>query len=255
MAARHVEAPPGWRDKADGAAASGLPCPSYPPHAAMLLFLPTPHVHVPPEGLADGGPFRPLPTLDAARAAARQPDGQLQRILVLEGDALTLDADGAVGKVPHAAVLNVDDDYWRPEPVEAGGGYVVRRSERGLEVLMIFRRGVWDLPKGKLDDGETQREAAVREVAEEVGIDEGSIRVLAELPPTVHGYVWPKRAVYAVKTTHWYAMETSAETFEPEAREGIEAVDYVPWAQAGAQLGYESLRRHLGAIDPDALGV
>ncbi|MEO0559975.1 MAG: NUDIX domain-containing protein, partial [Bacteroidota bacterium] len=144
---------------------------------------------------------------------------------------------------------------WRPASVEAGGGYVVRRTEEGIDLLMIHRRRVWDLPKGKLDPGETPEAAAVREVSEEVGIELATLTVLGVLPPTVHGYIWPKREVYAVKTTHWYAMTTTAETFEPEEREGIERVAYVPWAQAGRQLGYESLRQHHAAIDPGGLGI
>lgn len=226
----------------------------------MLLFLPTDrsgHAPIPAEGLhADGDPFRPHATLEAARVAARQPDGRLQRILVLDADALEL-VNGTTQVLTRQAVLNVDPDgdVWRPEPVEAGGGYVVRRTETGVELLMIHRRGVWDLPKGKLDPGETPEEASVREVAEEVGIELATLTVLGVLPPTVHGYIWPKQDVYAVKTTHWYAMTTTAETFQPEKREGIRRVAYVPWGQAGRQLGYESLRRHHAALDPERLGV
>ena len=226
----------------------------------MLLFLPTDlsgHAPIPPEGLRSGeGPFRMYATLAAARAASRQPDGRLQPILVLNADALEL-VNGTAREIPCSAVLNVDPDgdYWRPEPVEAGGGYVVRRTEAGVELLLIHRRGVWDLPKGKLDPGETPEMASVREVSEEVGIGLATLAVLGVLPPTVHGYLWPKREIYAVKTTAWYAMTTTAEAFEPEEREGIEAVAWVPWAQAGRQLGYESLQRHHAAIDPDALGI
>ncbi|GAB5537387.1 MAG: hypothetical protein Rubg2KO_36360 [Rubricoccaceae bacterium] len=226
----------------------------------MLLFLPTDrsgHAPVPPEGLrADAEPFRPLATLDAARAAARQPDGRVQRILVLDAHQLDI-VDDSVDRIPREAVLNVDPDgdTWRPEPVEAGGGYVVRRTKVGIELLLIHRRGVWDLPKGKLDPGETPEIAAVREVSEEVGIELATLSVLGVLPPTVHGYIWPKREIYAVKVTHWYAMTTTAETFEPEEREGIEAVAYMPWRSAADLLGYESLRQHHADIDPDALGI
>ena len=46
--------------------------------------------------------------------------------------------------------------------MRAAGGYVVRRKDAGLEVLLIHRRGVWDLPKGKCDDGEKARACARR---------------------------------------------------------------------------------------------
>ena len=124
-----------------------------------------------------------------------------------------------------------------------------------MELLLIFRRGAWDLPKGKLDPGETVREAAHREVCEEVGIKRKKLTVTADLGETVHGYVWAKREVYAVKTTRWFAMTTTAERFKPETREGIEAVAWVPWQEAGERLGFETLRAHHARLDPGDMGI
>ncbi|MEM0963907.1 MAG: NUDIX domain-containing protein, partial [Bacteroidota bacterium] len=134
-------------------------------------------------------------------------------------------------------------------------GVVARSGEGGTEVLMIFRRGAWDLPKGKLDEGETVREAALREVAEEVGIDEDTLAITADLGDSVHGYLWPKAGVYAVKTTRWYAMTTTAEAFEPEEREGIEAVDWTPIDEARQRVGFDTLRDLLTGLDAGALGL
>jgi ADP-ribose pyrophosphatase YjhB (NUDIX family) len=50
--------------------------------------------------------------------------------------------------------------------VMAAGGLV--ENEHG-EILLIYRKKHWDLPKGKLDAGETLEECAVREVEEETG--------------------------------------------------------------------------------------
>ena len=225
-----------------------------------MLFLPTfvrDHDPVPPEGWrADGEPYRVYGSLEEAEAAAVAPGDLTGRVLALDERQLEVRA-GAVAEVPRGAVLNVDPDgdYWRPVPVAAGGGYVVRREAGGVELLLIFRRGAWDLPKGKLDDGESVREAAHREVCEEVGIKKKKLTVTADLGETVHGYLWARREAYAVKTTRWYAMTTTAERFKPETREGIEAVAWVPWAEAGERLGFETLREHLAGIDPDALGV
>src|SRR5438046_1555734 len=47
--------------------------------------------------------------------------------------------------------------------VQTGGGLVINEKD---EVLMIFRRGKWDLPKGKIDQGESIEQCAVREVKE-----------------------------------------------------------------------------------------
>jgi 8-oxo-dGTP pyrophosphatase MutT (NUDIX family) len=235
----------------------------------MLLYLPTfatGHPVVPNRGwAATGEPFRLRTSLADAEADALAPDGQKGRVLVLDSDALSLSrADPPAARaVPRRAVLNVDPDgdFWPPRPVDAAGGYVVRPCRAAnadgdrLEVLLIFRRGVWDLPKGKLDPGESFAEAGLREVSEEVGIPAETIRVVADLGATVHGYVWPRKEVFAVKTTHWYAMTTTAEAFEPEDGEGIEAVAWVPWTEAGRRFGFETLRAHHASVDPDAIDV
>src|SRR6266481_2222308 len=55
-------------------------------------------------------------------------------------------------------------------PVLAAGGIVLRRERTPLiAVVRLRKRDEWVLPKGKLDDGETPRAAAKREVLEETG--------------------------------------------------------------------------------------
>lgn len=185
-------------------------------------------------GLAgDTTPF--YPTL----AAAEQAQQKGQKLLVVVGAA------ARNAHVPAEAILNLRP-YRPPKPVTAGGGVIVRPGTSEPDVLLIYRRGAWDLPKGKLDKGETVEACALRECREELGI-----RRLALLSPagtTLHGYPEGKR--YMVKTTHWYFMRTPERSFEPEAREGIEEVAWVPWSEALDRLGYESLRRHLHALTP-----
>ena len=225
-----------------------------------MLYLPTfvrDHDPVPAEGWhATGEPYRLYPTLEEAQAAALAPGDLTGRVLVLDDRQLVV-RDGATAEIPRAAVLNVDPDgdYWKPVPVQAGGGYVVRREAGAVELLLIFRRGAWDLPKGKLDPGESLEQCAHREVSEEVGVKKKKLSVVADLGETVHGYVWASRHAYGVKTTRWYAMTTTAGKFKPETREGIEAVDWVPWTEAGDRLGFDTLREHLAGIDPETLGV
>ena len=63
----------------------------------------------------------------------------------------------------------------------AAGGLV--ENEKG-EILMMFRRGFWDLPKGKLDEGESIETCAVREVQEETGLQ--NVQLIYFLCKTYH---------------------------------------------------------------------
>lgn len=157
-----------------------------------------------------------------------------------------------VASVPPEALLNVDP-YRPPRPVTAAGGYVTCPVSDGVAVLLIFRRGVWDLPKGTQDPGEEVAACARREVREEVGIHD--LDVSRNLGVTRHGY--SDGDAYAVKTTHWFLMQTDDRSFEPEQQEGIERVARARWDVARRHLGYENLRRHMDRIEStvrDAVG-
>jgi len=129
--------------------------------------------------------------------------------------------------------------------IEAAGGYVIRGDVPDIDLLMIFRRGKWDLPKGKFDAGETRAECALREVEEETGAE--GLTILASAGSTKHGYVEKGRNVE--KTTWWFLMHTTASSFMPQAEESIERVDWVPWAEARKRVGYESLRKHMKEVE------
>lgn len=146
--------------------------------------------------------------------------------------------------VEPAALLNLDP-YRVPMAVTAAGGLITRDSEKSLELLLIYRRGVWDLPKGKQNEGESVAKCGLREVREELGIDD--VRIVKELGRTVHGY--PEGSKYAVKTTYWYLMDTPARHFDPQVEEDIEAVQWFEWSEARRRLGYETLRRHMDRIE------
>ena len=227
----------------------------------MYLYLPTFSPEQPPvgaDGLTLAEPARVYERLADAEAAAQTPGGRRGRILVLQRDLLTFEpSDGplALRTVPRAAVANLDRKgrFWRPRLVEAAGGLVMKDSDKGPRVLCIHRRGVWDLPKGKLDPGETPAEGGVREVAEEVGIDEATLRITGGVVTTVHGYTWPRKHVFAVKVTHWYPMATTATAFTPEAAERIDKVKWKRWRKALKQLGFKTLRKMLAELDPEAM--
>ena len=68
--------------------------------------------------------------------------------------------------------------------IQAGGGVI--KNEKN-QVLLIYRRKKWDLPKGKLDPGETLEECAIREVKEETGLQ--SVELIKKLTVTQHAYL------------------------------------------------------------------
>lgn len=105
--------------------------------------------------------------------------------------------------------------------IEAAGGLVFNEKN---ELLMIFRRGYWDLPKGKVDEGETLEQCAVREVQEETGLH--LIQLGAFLTTTYHTYVLKGQII--LKPSHWFKMECQGnETPIPQTEEDITAIQFV----------------------------
>ncbi len=104
---------------------------------------------------------------------------------------------------------------------EAAGGVV--QNQQG-QILMIYRLGKWDLPKGKWDDGETITECALREVHEETGLS--GMQLLDKLTDTYHVYEQGGHTI--LKRTHWYGMSVQASTsLNPQQEEGISEVRWV----------------------------
>ena len=113
------------------------------------------------------------------------------------------------------------------EPIDAAGGVVVNDKK---ELLLIFRNGKWDLPKGKVEPGEQVIAAAKREVAEETNVSLKGI--LDHLPSSFHTYL-DKKGRRKLKTTYWFLMKLHSDlTMSPQKEEGIEKVI---WAD-GIQL-------------------
>ena len=106
--------------------------------------------------------------------------------------------------------------------ITAAGGFVETIDE---SVLFIFRNGVWDLPKGKVEEDETLTIAAIREVEEECGIKNLSIE--SKLPCTYHFY-YTNEEELILKETHWYRMKTEElQKLTPQTEEGITKAEWV----------------------------
>jgi 8-oxo-dGTP pyrophosphatase MutT (NUDIX family) len=109
--------------------------------------------------------------------------------------------------------------------IPAAGGVV--HSNEGY--LFIIRRGRLDLPKGKIDPGETPREAALREVKEETGLR--MLDLIKPLPDTWHIYPCQgtaKTEKKILKRTYWFLMEApSGQSLLPEAGEDITGAHWI----------------------------
>ncbi|MGC2774473.1 MAG: NUDIX hydrolase, partial [Bradyrhizobium sp.] len=129
-------------------------------------------------------------------------------------------------------------------PIMAAGGIVLRREQPPrIAVVRLRKRDEWVLPKGKLDDGETPRDAAKREVLEETGH-----RV------TVHEFLGT--LVYDTgtrsKVVHYWRMEAADEPSGP-LMDDVRAVDWLPLDAAVARLSRDHERTFLETVGPYAL--
>jgi 8-oxo-dGTP pyrophosphatase MutT (NUDIX family) len=114
--------------------------------------------------------------------------------------------------------------------VKAAGGLVWNTFG---SLLMIFRRGKWDLPKGKVESDESLETAAIREVEEESGI--GKLRLLRKFDITFHIYAESDR--WIIKETHWYEMLSHDTGLAvPQQSEGITMAGWVELSQIADKL-------------------
>src|SRR5712664_324565 len=131
-------------------------------------------------------------------------------------------------------------------PVMAAGGIVLRRQQPPLvAVVRLRKRDEWVLPKGKLDEGETPRAAARREVLEETGYN-----------VTVHEFLGT--LVYdsggRSKIVHYWRMEAAGEQAR-ELMDDVRAVDWLPLDAALERLSRSHERAFLANVGPLALAA
>lgn len=99
--------------------------------------------------------------------------------------------------------------------IKATGGIVTNKKN---QILFIYRKGKWDLPKGKMEKNESKKESALREVIEETGVKK--LKIINFFSTTFH--LIKVKSEYFLKETHWYTMKTKYDgKLKPQKSEGI----------------------------------
>jgi 8-oxo-dGTP pyrophosphatase MutT (NUDIX family) len=113
--------------------------------------------------------------------------------------------------------------------IQAAGGFVYT----GEQLLLIFRRGKWDLPKGKLDEGETLETCAIREIQEETGVKD----LVLEQPLCITYHTYHQEGRHILKESHWYLVQAQgAQPFSPQFDEDIDKCEWVNFNQLGKYM-------------------
>lgn len=129
-------------------------------------------------------------------------------------------------------------------PVLAAGGIVLRQARPPQIAVVRLRKGnEWVLPKGKLDDGETARDAAMREVLEETGHEVSVHEFLGTLAYEAGG---------RPKIVHYWRMETNGKPTR-DLMHDVTAVDWLPLNAAVERLSRDHERAFLANVGPLAL--
>lgn len=155
-----------------------------------------------------------------------QPENNIGNVFALEDNAIDYAITSlSKKKLDSAIVYEAGDDILEKfaskiPMVLAAGGLV--KNKKG-KVLFIYRNGKWDLPKGKLDKGESMEEAALREVEEETGIEK--LRIERYLQTTYH--IFKRGGSYKLKKVYWFEMYSNYKgELVPQENEGITKVKW-----------------------------
>ncbi|MDC0204701.1 NUDIX domain-containing protein [Flavobacteriales bacterium] len=126
-----------------------------------------------------------------------------------------------INNKPKIITDNWEDFCARYKLIKAAGGVVYNIDN---QLLMIFRNGKWDLPKGKLETDEDIKICAIREVEEECGVTE--LQIIKKLIDTYHTY--ELKGKHILKRTFWFKMKTNFNgILKPQTEEEITEVCWV----------------------------
>lgn len=138
-------------------------------------------------------------------------------------------------------MAGVPKDLSLESVIHAAGGVVWRNSSRGREIAIVHRPKYddWTLPKGKLDDGESWQEAAVREVEEETGL-------AVKIGDFAGGCTYVTKR--APKVVLFWHMEVDGESRFRGANAEVDALEWLSMEDARRRLTYRHERQVLAEI-------
>ena len=155
----------------------------------------------------------------------RMPSSELSRANVLKNFETTNTIVVQDSIIEAYAEQFISEFKW----VEAAGGLV--ENEKG-ETLMIYCYRHWDLPKGHIDEGEKADETAVREVAEETGVE--GAKIVRFLCNTMHAY--NVYGAWELKQTSWYLCTAPNSATKPQKEEDIAVAKWCSAEEVEANL-------------------
>ncbi|MEH6650834.1 MAG: NUDIX domain-containing protein [Motiliproteus sp.] len=114
-------------------------------------------------------------------------------------------------------VMNLKDSLSLPI-IESAGGLVCNNNHH---ILLMFKRGKWDMPKGRIEQGAQREISALREVNEETGLNLDKLTIQAKIVPTWH--TTRHHNIRYLKKTHWFLMryDGNDDDTSPQIEEGI----------------------------------
>jgi 8-oxo-dGTP pyrophosphatase MutT (NUDIX family) len=123
---------------------------------------------------------------------------------------------------------------------ETSAGGVVFRIANGAPLFLLIRDSYknWGFPKGHLETGEQPEAAALREVSEETGLSDLSLRGLID---TIDWH-FRFRGRLIHKICHFFLMETAESSTSPQRAEGITACRWLPFTEAEELISYANAR-------------
>ena len=155
-----------------------------------------------------------------------RPENETGNVFLMENDAINYAITALHKKLLDVAYIydpseEVLEIFSRKIPIVVAAGGMVR-NKKG-KVLFIYRNNKWDLPKGKLEKGESIEKAALREVEEETGVQDLAIKNY--LKTTYH--IFKRNGEYRLKKVVWFDMVTTYEgKLIAQKEEGITKVKW-----------------------------